>query len=84
MITAFLCLPLVVFALAVLRFVLPMSWRIRWPRWDALLCRVGSHRCVSTCGCCWTCVRCDAAKKDQLPAHYAGARAALARRRGAR
>lgn len=35
---------------SLLRFMLPIEWRLRWPKWDAFLCRVGSHRCISICG----------------------------------
>lgn len=43
------------------RFNMPMKWRARSKRWDAFLCRVGSHRCVPICGtrCCWVCIRCS-------------------------
>lgn len=42
-----------------LRFVLPIRWRVN-RRWDAFLCRIGSHRCIPICGsrCCWECLRC--------------------------
>jgi len=44
-----------------LRFNLPMKWRAQNARWDAFLCRIGSHRCVPICGtrCCWECIRCS-------------------------
>ena len=47
--------------LDILRFSMPMAWRIRWPKWDAFLCRCGSHRCIRICGsgCCWECIRCN-------------------------
>ena len=47
--------------LDILRFSLPVEWRIRWPKWDAFLCRCGSHRCIRICGsgCCWECIRCN-------------------------
>ena len=43
------------------RFGLPIGWRMSSPRWHALLCACGSHRCV-TCsrGCCAVCIRCNA------------------------
>lgn len=62
--------------IAEMRFHLPIRWRIRSPRWDKFLCSTGSHRCRSSCGCCWTCMRCDAEKKgaEVLEKHYADAR----------
>lgn len=44
-----------------LRFNLPMRWRAQSARWDAFLCRIGSHRCIPICGsrCCWECIRCE-------------------------
>lgn len=68
-------IPCVAFVAAVvyeLRFHLPIRWRIRSPRWDRFLCSTGSHRCRSSCGCCWTCMRCDAEKKgaEVLAKHY--------------
>ena len=63
--------------LAEMRFHLPIRWRIRSPRWDRFLCSTGSHRCRSSCGCCWTCMRCDAEKNgaEVLAKHYEDARA---------
>lgn len=57
--TAFCGIPFAMF-LTELRFVLPIGWR-RNAKWDAFLCRIGSHRCVRECrsGCCWRCLRCE-------------------------
>jgi len=57
--TAMAMVPIGLF-LEQLRFVLPIRWRLN-PRWDAFLCRVGSHRCIPICGsrCCWICLRCE-------------------------
>jgi hypothetical protein len=43
------------------RFNTPMKWRAQNARWDAFLCRIGSHRCIPICGsrCCWECIRCE-------------------------
>lgn len=58
--TAMAAVPISLF-LGELRFALPIRWRLRWPEWDAFLCRIGSHRCVPICGsrCCWECIRCE-------------------------
>lgn len=50
-----------IFFLEQLRFAFPVEWRVRWPKWDSFLCRIGSHRCVPICGsrCCWECIRCS-------------------------
>lgn len=50
------------------RFGLPVEWRLSSPRWDTWLCARGSHRCV-TCsrGCCAVCVRCDAPASESAP-----------------
>lgn len=55
------CLIAIAMFLEQLRFNLPMQWRYDYPLWDALLCRIESHRCISLCGsgCCWECLRCN-------------------------
>lgn len=57
--TAMAAIPTALF-LEQLRFAFPIRWRLN-PRWDAFLCRVGSHRCIPICGsrCCWECLRCS-------------------------
>jgi hypothetical protein len=57
--TAMAMVPICLF-LEQLRFAFPIRWRLN-PRWDAFLCRVGSHRCIPICGsrCCWECLRCS-------------------------
>lgn len=62
------------------RFMTPMRYRIQYPKWDKFLCSIESHRCTSTCGCCWTCLRCEAEKKGALEAHYEQANKVLAAR----
>lgn len=63
-----------------LRFCLPLNWRLKWPKWDKFLCKLGSHRCRRLCrsGCCWTCIRCDAEKDGKLNEHYVQAQEYLA------
>lgn len=48
------------FLVSELRFLLPIKWRLKSPRWDKFLCKIGSHRCINICGrgCCWECIRC--------------------------
>jgi len=62
------------------KYHLPISWRIKSPKWDKFLCKIGSHRCYTLCGmgCCWGCRRCEAEEKGQLEEHYTRALELLA------
>ena len=55
-----------------LRFCTPIKLRIKYPKWDKFLCKIGSHRCINICGmgCCWECVRCKAEEEGKLDEHY--------------
>lgn len=72
-----------VFFLTFGKFMTPMRYRIRFPKWDKFLCKIGSHRCYDACGrgCCWACYRCEAEKQGVLDELYRAARKALEERR---
>ena len=80
---AIVSVPFLTVAALILRFHLPMSWRIASPRWDRLLCKLDSHRCRNACGlgCCWECLRCRAEREGKLDEHYREAREFIAGRR---